>query len=292
MKICAVIVTYNRRDEVAFTVTALVEQGIAPVDILVIDNASLDDTPRMLEEKFSGIQVVTLSENLSAAGGFAAGMKIAFERGYDWLWLFNDDARPLPGALPSARGYLTDQDGSPGMLCISHIEKNGKVALLYWNGYRKPKYVLPDAKPVATDLVTFNGCFLSRKVIERIGTCDPAFFMGMYEFDYCLRATDAGFRILTLPNGLLEDGKIGSASGTPPWRQYYNSRNHLWLGLKRRSLRIIFGWTYREAKYLVWILLFSDRKMETIKFKLMAFRDAILGRRGARVSPPSTLTAS
>ena len=98
-------------------------------------------------------------------------------------------------------------------------------------------------------------------------------------------AKDVGFEIYTLPNGLIEDGKLGGKDGTPPWRQYYNTRNHLWLAIDRKSFEIFIGWFIRELKYTYAILFFSNKKMERLIFKMRAIRDAVLNRRGKRYNP-------
>jgi GT2 family glycosyltransferase len=285
MNICAIIITFNRKNEVFKTVAALFSEGLAAENILVIDNASSDTTCHDLKSAYPELWLVRSDKNLASAGGFALAMKLAFEKGFDWLWLFNDDSRPLPGALNSVKRYLTDTNIKPGLIKISPVEKDGKALLLFWKGYRVPRRVELSNGPVRTDLVTFDGCFVSRELIAAIGTCDPEFFMGIYEFAYCLKASAAGFDIRTIPNGLLEDSKMGSASGTPPWRQYYNTRNHLWLGINRKSPQIILGWLYRETKYIMWILLFGKNKLECLRFKVKATWDAVGNRRGMRVKP-------
>ena len=116
--------------------------------------------------------------------------------------------------------------------------------------------------------------------MDTIGYCDPLYFMGTYEFDYCLKAKKAGLGIYTLPNGKIEDDKLGSAKGTPPWRQYYNTRNHLWLALHNRSWQTFQAWLKREIKYTGAILLNGNNKREKLVFKLRAVRDALRGKRG------------
>ena len=178
-----------------------------------------------------------------------------------------------------------DRNDNIGLLKIANTNEKQQAVLLYWNGVRKPVYVPVSNDLIRTDLVTFDGCMISGKLMKAIGFCDPLYFMGTYEFDYCLKATDAGFGIFTIPNGLIEDKKLGGAKGTPPWRQYYNTRNHLWLGLHRKSVKIIKGWLIRELKYTYAILRFGDKKMERLIFKLRAIRDAVLNRRGKRYDP-------
>lgn len=284
-KIAVVIVTFNRCDELVKTISAIKNQGIIEYDIIVINNNSTDNTKNILDSNYKNIQSIHLNENIASAGGFSKGMQTAFEKGYDWVWLFNDDSRPVEGSLKSILTHLNSDKIQIGLLKIANKDENNKAVLLYWNGVRKPVSVDVSNEIVQTDLITFDGCIISKKTIEKIGYCDPLYFMGTYEFDYCLKAKDAGIGVYTLPNGLIEDGKLGGKNGTPPWRQYYNTRNHLWLALNRKSFIIFKGWLIREIKYTLSIILSGDKKIIRLVFKLRAIRDAFLNKRGKRYDP-------
>jgi GT2 family glycosyltransferase len=285
LKIAVVIVTFNRCNELVKTISAIQNQGILVNDIIVINNNSTDNTKNILDSNFKNIQSIHLNENIASAGGFSKGMQTAFEKGYDWVWLFNDDSRPVEGSLKSILVHLNSDKIEIGLLKIANKDENNKAVLLYWNGVRKPFSVDVSNEIVQTDLITFDGCIISKKTIEKIGYCDPLYFMGTYEFDYCLKAKDAGIGVYTLPNGLIEDGKLGGKNGTPPWRQYYNTRNHLWLALNRKSFVIFKGWLIREIKYTLSIILSGDKKIIRLVFKLRAIRDAVLNKRGKRYDP-------
>ena len=284
-KIAVVIVTFNRCDELVKTISAIQNQGILENDIIVINNNSTDNTKNILDSNYKNIQSIHLNENIASAGGFSKGMQTAFEKGYDWVWLFNDDSRPVEDSLKSILTHLNSDKIQIGLLKIANKDENNKAVLLYWNGVRKPVSVDVSNEIVQTDLITFDGCIISKKTIEKIGYCDPLYFMGTYEFDYCLKAKDAGIGVYTLPNGLIEDGKLGGKNGTPPWRQYYNTRNHLWLALNRKSFFIFKGWLIREIKYTLSIILSGDKKIMRLVFKLRAIRDAFLNKRGKRYDP-------
>jgi rhamnosyltransferase len=231
--------------------------------------------------------VYTNPENIASAGGFAMGMKLVLESGLAWAWLFNDDSRPVSGSIESLLNHKRELEKSKtGMIKLANLNASGEAILQFWNGSRKPKYVLVSQELIKTDLVTFDGCLISTELIQEIGTCDPSYFMGTYEFDYCLKATDFGYQIYTIPNGLIEDEKAGSVGGTPPWRQYYNTRNHLHLGISRKDPKIIWAWIVREAKFTYAIIRFQDKKIERFGYKLKGFYHAVIGRRG-RVFDPS-----
>jgi GT2 family glycosyltransferase len=135
-------------------------------DIIVINNNSTDNTKNILDSNYKNIQSIHLNENIASAGGFSKGMQTAFEKGYDWVWLFNDDSRPVEGSLKSILTHLNSDKIQIGLLKIANKDENNKAVLLYWNGVRKPVYVDVSNEIVQTDLITFDGCIISKKTIN------------------------------------------------------------------------------------------------------------------------------
>lgn len=107
----AVIVTYNRCAKLRLVLAALNDQTEPPDRVYVIDNASTDDTGAYLEELADSdprIRHVRLPENIGGAGGFHEGIRIAYEDGYDYFWISDDDAYPEPDALSVLLGSIRD----------------------------------------------------------------------------------------------------------------------------------------------------------------------------------------
>ena len=93
--VCAVVVTHRRPDELAKSLDAVSAQTRAPDHLVVVDN---DDDGRV-RDIVNGQPVATTylgsRRNLGGAGGFALGMLHALALGADWVWLADDDGRPL-----------------------------------------------------------------------------------------------------------------------------------------------------------------------------------------------------
>lgn len=102
VKVAAVVVTYNRKELLRECLNALLNQTRPLDEIIVIDNASTDGTQEMIAKEFPYITYVLMSENIGGAGGFHEGMKLAYEKGYDWIWVF-------VGRLADYRYYNMDQ---------------------------------------------------------------------------------------------------------------------------------------------------------------------------------------
>ncbi|MGB9767171.1 MAG: glycosyltransferase [Sulfurihydrogenibium sp.] len=125
--VCAVVVTYNRKQLLIECLESLRKQTRPVQGIYLIDNASTDGTPDLLLEKGyinelppkslsepwekefeiknltdgSPIRLhyVRMHENTGGAGGFHEGVKRAYEKRYDWLWLMDDNTIPTNEVL-------------------------------------------------------------------------------------------------------------------------------------------------------------------------------------------------
>src|SRR5687768_15577927 len=101
-KIAAVIVTYNRKNELLKTIRWIRDLKDAAVDMIIIDNCGVDGSMEAVDDlKNSHIHYLRQNQNLGSAGGFAVGMEYGLVKKYDFVWLFNDDSRPHPDAFSS-----------------------------------------------------------------------------------------------------------------------------------------------------------------------------------------------
>jgi len=99
-QVCAVVLTYNRKDMLERCLAALAAQTRRCDRIIVVDNASVDGTAAMLGERWGHlVDVYSLRSNVGAAGGFNIGMRLAYGLGSDFIWSMDDDVICEPDAL-------------------------------------------------------------------------------------------------------------------------------------------------------------------------------------------------
>ena len=89
----AFVITKDRPDILVSTVNKLLNQSFPPCFILVIDNGSEDITSDMIKQlNDKRISHYSVGYNAGPAGGAYWGMKLLFEKDYDWvLWVDDDD---------------------------------------------------------------------------------------------------------------------------------------------------------------------------------------------------------
>jgi rhamnopyranosyl-N-acetylglucosaminyl-diphospho-decaprenol beta-1,3/1,4-galactofuranosyltransferase len=187
-KICAVVVTFNRKDLLCGCLNSLLLQTRRPDAILVIDNASSDGTRARVEQEFPGIEIVTMPFNGGGAGGFHEGIKRAHQAGFDWIWVMDDDIEVLPDTLETMLSYRDIGH-------FIHVRKMTPEGPLVWEALWEPSSGI--AVQLHEDMSfrngkawtsvsygNFEGALIHRSVPERIGYPDPRFFIGLDDTIY------------------------------------------------------------------------------------------------------------
>lgn len=275
LTLAAVVVTYNRRDQIVTTVARLLSELCDHV--IVVDNGSTDGTREWLEtQNDPRLRILLSKENLGGAGGFEWGMRTAVEQyDPDWIVVMDDDGRPEPGALEVFRQQ--ELDGWAGLAAAVYYpdgricDMNRPTVNPFWHidtffralfriGQRDAFHLVPEdyaaATPKAIDITSFVGFFISREGIKKAGYPDPALFVYGDDGLYTIGLRQAGGRIAFMPEIRFEHDCstfIGGNSKTfqPIWKVYYYHRNLLLL------YRAAAGWMFWPVLLLIlpkWLL--------------------------------------
>lgn len=189
--------------------------GITPLtEVIVVDNASTDESVSMVRTAFPWVQLLTSETNL----GFAAGNNFAFPKAQgDYILLLNPDTRVIPGAItllwqvlsayPAAGiagAQLLNADGSLqasiGVYPSLQSEIPGLNRLL--KAIRKTSSIEIANQTVvinAVDWVSGACLMIRRSAMEMIGALDENFWLYTEETDWCFRARARGWEILSVP---------------------------------------------------------------------------------------------
>lgn len=220
-RICAVVVTHNRKELLVRLLKALIQQTVKPHCIYVVDNASTDGTAEalvsagMLDPYFGDSSVKSLElsgnrvdivyhrlrENLGGAGGFYVGMRRAYEDGCSLLWLMDDDGLPEERCLEVLLRELYRNNLDVVGPVVLSLEKPSELSF----PTKKCKTV-DDCYRFAKDglvqgmLSLFNGILLKRSVISKVGFPKKEFFIWGDEVEYYYRLKKNKFRIATTLN--------------------------------------------------------------------------------------------
>jgi rhamnopyranosyl-N-acetylglucosaminyl-diphospho-decaprenol beta-1,3/1,4-galactofuranosyltransferase len=238
---CAVIVTYNRKILLLECLQGLMQQTLPLEHILVVDNHSEDGTKEAIEafsQNAANFTYMRLKENSGGAGGFHDGVKWAFDNGYEWLWLMDDDVEPMQNCLEIMAKYTGVSK------CIHPTKRytqNNKV--FNWEGYFDPKTTFSHRMQeenfrydeyTKVNMGCFEGMLIHRNIVSKIGFPDPRFFIAGDDLIYGYLASkhtdvlylrDAEFKKKIFKEEYVYLGTVKRPYQTP-FYLYFNTRNH------------------------------------------------------------------
>jgi rhamnopyranosyl-N-acetylglucosaminyl-diphospho-decaprenol beta-1,3/1,4-galactofuranosyltransferase len=287
--VCAVVVTYNRQELLRECLQAVTGQTRAPDAVLVVDNASTDGTPDMVRDEFPWVELLELATNEGSSGGFHEGMKAAAGRGFDYLWVMDDDTIPNPDALEvllDARG-LVNGHGEPALLASKVLWTDGKMHPMNWPGLDTQdmdEFIGGIERQVLRIRAnTFPSLLIRRDAVEKYGPPRKGFFIWADDIDFTQR-------ILRYEKGWMVPASVAvhkTKTAHTPWegkqRFYYAVRNGLF---------ILRGDTLGPKEKVGWFLLLGaqiQRFFATEGLKPWAVRVVARGLRDGLTKPRPSL---
>ncbi len=199
-RVAAVVVTYNRKELLRRGVDSLLGQS-RPLDaIYVFDNASTDGTEEMIKQ-YSAPNLIHLrqTKNLGASGGFYHGMKIAYEAGFDWIWVMDDDVTPAPQCLERMLLHKSEAKAFVPLRITPEGENSEFCSIAaYWNrpGVRCLKGprvcdLYPDLSKIPEVIrvedMSFEGPMFHRSIVDKVGLPRRDFFVLCDDTEYAWR---------------------------------------------------------------------------------------------------------
>lgn len=289
-RVCAVVVTYNRKELLRHCLASLKAQTRPLDQIVIVNNASTDGTRDMLERDYPEILALHLPENTGGAGGFHAGMKWSHEQGYDWTWVMDDDVETLPNAIEVMLTYSIHGD-------LIQSRKQLIDGVLVWEAMWDVASCMPVTFPedisfkngkkwTSISYANFEGALIHRRVMDRIGYPDVRYFMAGDDTMYGFLASLHTSAIYIDFVGMSKKVKLAGAS-----------RLHYYLQLRNRFLSFehmakagvpvsrLWFWffTLRAAGYAASAILqtpHQQKKMKTLLSVYQGVRDGARGRFG------------
>jgi GT2 family glycosyltransferase len=220
-----VIVNWNTSALLENCLASIASQTSPTVEyeVIVVDNASSDDSRAMVRSKFPFVHLIENTSNVGYA--IANNQGIQNSQG-DYIVLLNSDTVLLNDVLSHLKQGF-EQNPQFGILGVKLITSDGKrqryvrgykLSLLSaFNHYFFVSTLLPRNSyfkglvdnhdyDALTEMDWVSGACLAvrRTVLEKIGMLNESLFMYSEDAEFCYRAQEAGYRVGYLPTALVK----------------------------------------------------------------------------------------
>ena len=242
-KVSILLVLFNRSELTFACLRSIVECHGEDVEVIIVDNASTDDTPKLLDR----ICGATIIRNPTNRHFLLASNQAAREAKGEHILLLNNDAQLLPSTLSSALRTLTSSHdigavGGKIVLMDGSLQEAGSIV---WNngscfGYGRGDDPLAPEYMFRRDVDYCSGAFLMtpRRVWEQLGGFDEAFKPAYYEeADYCMRLWERGLRVVYEPDAIVNHYEFGSSNDTSKVASLQIEHQRIFLERHREALR-------------------------------------------------------
>jgi len=304
LKICVVIVTFNRKELLLKSINVLTQQTYPLNKIIIIDNASTDNTEEILKNSpiFDPhlMTYIKLDQNYGGAGGFHFGVKKALELEPQWLYLIDDDAIAQPDTIEQLAQQLKNKD------CIyAPIALNENKDTLCWpiciniNNKKKRINSFKDIKQelVQVDMIPFLGFTIHSHLVKKIGLPDKDYFISGDDVEYGNRVLKLNHSIYLVTKSILSHplparytisflGISLNCLVLDPWRRYYDTRNRLLNNKQKYGLSLRFFLTLSVIiTKLPFVLIKEQQRWSQIKAHYLGIFHGLVGIKGKKIEP-------
>jgi GT2 family glycosyltransferase len=254
VELSIIIVNYKTKEFLIPCLSSIyrASQGLN-IEIIVIDNNSGDDSVKMIRELFPLVTIIENATNLGFAAASNRGLK-AMKGSY--ALLLNPDTEVINGTLETMLEFMKDNQ-RVGILGCKNLNQQGNFhrscfpapSLIYELSeilyHLKLDKILPTKMtyccydnlvktahhPFEVGWVS-GACLMTKKeVIQDIGLLDENLFMFFEDTDWCVRATQKGWKVVYHPSvSIFHHGGGGAKTNiniTSPCIEYmYKSKLH------------------------------------------------------------------
>ena len=282
-----IIVTHNSLEVIDDCITSLLESGVEPSRVYVVDNGSSDGTAAHVSRRYPAARVVESSENL----GFSKANNLgAWESSSRLIMFVNPDAIFLPGAMGEMISALDSSEvGICGPLLLnrdlhpkpeSYLPSTSVPGLFLLQTHLwKPVYlarrfldrILQPTSPRERRVLSGSCMLVRREAFVKVGGFDERFFMYAEDLDLCESISRAGFRVVQAPAAhvIHLGGGTYVASRTVLFnslraRDTLSLKHSGFLSLMAKRLLVALGLSLRLAAYKVLRRAGSERHEELI----------------------------
>lgn len=278
-KISIVILNYNAGELLEKCISSVMESTYKNFEIILVDNASKDQSHNKCKNKFPEIKLIENKENLGYCEGNNVGLK---QVNGEYCVILNPDTEVEPSWLDEfIKEYKNHGEGlyQPKLLATNDktkINSGGNMMNIFGFGYSvgKGKKDSEEFNKFRSINYASGAClFTSKKILDKIGFFDPYLFAYHDDLELGWRAAEIGIKSFYVPNVVVYHSESFSFKWSP--KKFYLLERNRWYCIlthysKSTFYKILPGLIITEIMVFVFFL-----SKGMIKEKIKANNDII-----------------
>jgi len=286
----------------------------SPIKIILPDRKRAEDTERehragrlMRTNLPKTMVLIQNKENLGFAGGNNVGLRYALQKGYEYIWLLNNDTVVRSDSLMELV-KLMERGNNAGMIgslildyyCRDKIQSVGQRSILrvFQRDFRyRCLREIEGLKEIVPLWVWAASVLVRTECLKDIGLFDEKYFVSEEDKDWCFRARKKNWLILSCWRSIVwHKGNAKMVRVQPredpgfirdrsieyfEKRGYYELRNNIYFLRKHKPLYLPLALIV-DLGLMLKIIVFQSRKIRRLRVNLRALRDSLVSRMGKK----------
>ncbi len=264
--ITVIVLNYNGRHFLKTCFDSLLKSTYPAVELLMVDNASTDDSVEYTRKNYPAVKIVESGGNI----GYSAGNNLGVEKSAGkYVLLLNNDIEVTPGWLdPIIEEFEQNEDVAAVQPKIRHMLNRdefeyagaaGGLIDIYGFPFMRGRVFYTIEKDRGQydsnrDLFWTSGAAMAirKSVLDESGLLDNDFVHHMEEIDLCWRILLQGYRLRIRTDSVIYHYAGGTIKAQSFKKEYWNHRNSIFMMMKNYSSRRL--WYLLPARYFLDVL--------------------------------------
>ncbi|MEN6414737.1 MAG: glycosyltransferase family 2 protein [Veillonellales bacterium] len=240
-----ILINYNSWQDTLECLASLKQLTFLNYKIIIIDNASQDESVQQISRNYPDAVIISSQENLGFAGGNQLGIDFALKEGAKYIWLLNNDTVVHKESLTE---LVHNAESFPLALLTNKIYKYGTERdiwycggdIHWWKG--KPFHIRMHQQddqfakqPYATTWISGCSMFAKAELFQNYHM-DKRYFLYFEDVEFCEQLKKGGISLFVIPKSIIWHKTSASIGKMSHIQAYYSVRNNMYFVSKQANL--------------------------------------------------------
>ena len=290
--VSVIVLNWNGKQYLETCLSSLERQTYRSIEIILVDNGSIDGSIEFVKKKFPGVLILSHYENLGFAEGVNSGIMISKGK---FIATINNDAEADEKWIENLVKVIEEDQkiGCCGSKMMRYHKRNiidsaGIVIYQNGNAYDRGREE-EDIGQYDIQEEIFGACagaaLYRRKMLNEIGFFDKEYFAYFEDVDLSFRLHLFGWKCIFVPDAVVYHMHSATSRSSSPFKIFYIERNKLWNMWKYFPVYIfLIQFPFTNIHYFRYLILFfknfiginPEKEEPVLNYSFLSILSAVL----------------